>query len=140
MSIHCDNCGIDYETPLCPKCQGQFHRDADECTVDMGIEVSQGGQATHVWLKSGDVRGYVDNLRKQLADANNRLRICEINDDMSTGIFNEIGEMLEGMGCSCGEQQTRENTPPMFYREWILCVMKKRVADAIKKNEPTHKE
>lgn len=39
----------------------------DEFTVDIGYEVSTGGQKSRVWLRPQDVRHYIEDLRTRLA-------------------------------------------------------------------------
>ena len=41
---------------------------ADEVWVDIGHEISPGGQKKRVWLKKEDVKSYIEDLRKQIKD------------------------------------------------------------------------
>ena len=38
----------------------------DDCTVDIGMVVSPGGQYSHVWMRPQDIRAYVEGLRAEI--------------------------------------------------------------------------
>lgn len=40
----------------------------DDDWIDVGFEITPGGQKTHTWVKPKDVRSYVENLRKRIKD------------------------------------------------------------------------
>jgi hypothetical protein len=44
-----------------------------------------------------------------------------VNAEMGAGVIAEIGETLEAL--SCGHGGSVKDTPPMFYPEWIRCVV-----------------
>lgn len=50
-------------------------------------------------------------------------QIATINYEMAEGIIHEIRDTLAMVGCCHGHDM--EDTPPMFYREAILCAIKK---------------
>ena len=52
------------------------------------------------------------------------IKIEGINNDMANGIIAEIRQLLESMPCMHG-QHDRGKTPPMMFREWILCAFSK---------------
>ncbi len=53
--------------------------------------------------------------------------LSELEDDsmFCNEILDEIKQVLITLGCSCGPD-SHKATPPMFYREWLLCVVGKR--------------
>lgn len=48
--------------------------------------------------------------------------IEELNAEMADEILREIGETVDGLPCCHGPSRTG-STPPMFYRERMLCVV-----------------
>ncbi len=50
---------------------------------------------------------------------------AEFNCEMADGCLHEIAETLEQLGCCHGHDG--KGTPPMMYREWMLCAMKHKV-------------
>jgi hypothetical protein len=59
-------------------------------------------------------------------------QIAEANAEMAGEIINEIGRLLQKLGCMCGKDSL-ESTPPMMYPEWIACAIKKREAEAARR-------
>lgn len=57
------------------------------------------------------------------------LKQLRIDNDMAGGIFQEIKELLSQYECMHKEKQ--HDAPPMFYTEWIQCVVNKARADGI---------
>ena len=58
-------------------------------------------------------------------------RLAEINADMASEIIAEIGELLQELPCMHGMPHSK-STPPMFYRENIICIMamlRKRITE-----------
>ena len=64
------------------------------------------------------------NVLRGRSDAHwSAAQINTINYEMAEGIIAEIHEVLEELGCCCDHDM--QSTPPMFYREAILCAIKK---------------
>ena len=51
------------------------------------------------------------------------------NAEMDEEILAEIAGTLKELGCDCGPD-AHLSTPPMFYREWMLCVMGSAIRSA----------
>ena len=70
-------------------------------------------RARHAW-----------NVLRGIGDAHwSAEQINQISYEMAEGIIVEIGQTLVELGCCHGHDM--KSTPPMFYREAILCAMKK---------------
>ena len=48
------------------------------------------------------------------------------NADLAYSTLNDIGMLLDSMGCTHGDESHGKSTPPMMYPEWIGCVVAKR--------------
>jgi len=55
-------------------------------------------------------------------------QIAELNAEMADGILIEIRDLLTELGC-CHDKGTHAATPPMMFREWIICTMAKARKD-----------
>ena len=62
-----------------------------------------------------------------------------INADMGDEILGEIAGTLKELGCDCGPN-AHLSTPPMFYREWMLCVMESAIRSATRDLEAQVRE
>ena len=62
-----------------------------------------------------------------------------INADMGDDILDEIAGTLKELGCSHGPD-AHLSTPPMFYREWMLCVMGSAIRSATRDLEAQVRE
>ena len=62
-----------------------------------------------------------------------------INADMGDAILDEIAGTLKELGCSHGPD-AHLSTPPMFYREWMLCVMGSAIRSATRDLEAQVRE
>ena len=97
------------------------------CTIDVGYEVTSGGQTKHVWLRPEDVREYVEGLRKQIRDFTvpvEHVENCKVEKMVCLGClaakdeekFNQLLAMLD---------EEREPSPALLeagkrYREQVV--------------------
>jgi hypothetical protein len=88
------------------------------------IQVEQGKNQLKADLAHGTVLAKLEEFAEK--------QWCEkVNKDMGEGIIFEIGETLRELPCMHGEAgEGHKGTPPMFYREMILCCMARAARDA----------
>mgnify|MGYP001597132200 FL=1 len=72
------------------------------------------------WHTLGDAIAIVAAERRSL--------LPKSNNEMSEAILHEIGKTLNALGCAHGPG-THEQTSPMFYAEWIRCVVARARAE-----------
>lgn len=75
-----------------------------------------------IWALLDSARSERDALRTKLAEVEEQLGVVTLNDDMASGIFAELHEVLNAQPCPCGSKD-HTSTPPMMYREWLLSVL-----------------
>jgi len=51
----------------------------EKCTIDVGYEITSGGQKKHVWLKPEDVATYCEKLRSRIKELENCQKKVNLN-------------------------------------------------------------
>ena len=64
---------------------------------------------------------------------NERFREREEQNGDWHAVVKMIGDALEEIGCDCGPN-AHKATPPMFYPEWIVCVLQSKTRELREQN------
>jgi hypothetical protein len=84
------------------------------------------GDAWTRFLKTWDALDHtLLAMRKRIEELERRIKDAELNTEMAGGCLSEIRGFLESQECCHGKPHPGA-TPPMMYREWIMCVMAKQ--------------